>query len=97
MTTAIDNPQTIDRGTAPLQAPEPRYVGLPSARVYSSLSIRTLRRFISEGLLRVYRPVPGRTLIDLGELDRLIQDAAGRPASRQRGPGQRAKTVADAA
>jgi excisionase family DNA binding protein len=49
---------------------------------YTGLSERTIHRMITDGRLSGHRPVPGRLLIDLRQLDDLIQKSAGMPGSR---------------
>ena len=49
------------------------YLSLKSASFYCDLSQKTLRRFISEGSLKEYRPARGKVLIKREELDALIE------------------------
>lgn len=51
------------------------YFSLKSAAYYSDLSQKTLRRFISEGRLKAYRPARGKVLIKKKELDALIEQS----------------------
>lgn len=50
----------------------PRYVPLNEAADYATLSERTIRRYITQGLLTGYRIGPRQIRIDLNELDALF-------------------------
>jgi hypothetical protein len=51
----------------------PKYVNLNQGAQRSGLSVKTLRRLIARGALTAYRPVPGRLLLSVEQLDRLIE------------------------
>lgn len=57
------------RGKAAGATPSPRYVPLGEAADYAGFSTRTLRRYISQGLLIGYRVGPRHIRIDLNEVD----------------------------
>jgi excisionase family DNA binding protein len=59
----------------------PRYASYEQAGRYCGLSPRTIRKLIEQGRLRRYHPVPGRTVVDLHELDRLILASSNAPES----------------
>lgn len=69
--------------------PGPRYVTLAEAADYAGFSIRTIRRYISQGLLIGYRVGPKHIRIDLNEVDGMFStiptgihaDAAGHKRS----------------
>jgi hypothetical protein len=61
-----------------------RYATIEQSATYSGLSDKTLRRLSAAGKLIGYRPVPGRVLLDLQQLDALIRDSAGRIGTRGR-------------
>ena len=62
-----------------------RYVTYPQASAYSGLSERSLRRLAARGELAVYRPVPGRVVLDLRQLDAFIRSTGNRCIRRSRG------------
>lgn len=53
-----------------------RWLDLPEAGRYCTLSVRTLRRLISSGTLTPHRLVPGKELLDRTELDAAIGGSA---------------------
>jgi hypothetical protein len=55
---------------------------LKVAEEFSGVSQRTLRRLIARQELTPYRPVRGRVLVDLRELDALIRSSAGAAETR---------------
>jgi excisionase family DNA binding protein len=57
-----------------------RWLSIAKAADYSSLAEATLRRLVREGRLTAHRPVSGRMLIDIYELDELMLASAGAPA-----------------
>jgi excisionase family DNA binding protein len=59
-----------------------RYATLKVAEEFSGVSQRTLRRLIARQRLTSYRPVRGRVLVDLRELDALIRSTAGAAGTR---------------
>jgi excisionase family DNA binding protein len=48
------------------------YLSLPQGEAYSGLSQMTIRRLEKKGLLKFYRPVPGRTLLNKQELEQYL-------------------------
>ncbi len=62
-----------------------RWAHLKEAATYSGLTQQCLRNYGRDGMLALRRPrrkgaTKGATLVDLRELDRLIEGAAGLPA-----------------
>jgi excisionase family DNA binding protein len=55
-----------------------RYLSVADASAYCALSQDTLRGMLSSGRLTAYRPVRGRVLIDVRELDAVIQASTKR-------------------
>ncbi len=60
-----------------------RLLGLTDAAAYLSVTVRSLYRFIAQGEITPVR-LPGfrRTLIDRGDLDKLIAEAKQREVER---------------
>lgn len=54
--------------------PAPAYLDLAAASAHAGLSVRTLRRFITQGRLPAYRP-GGKILVRRIDLERLITSA----------------------
>ena len=67
-----------------LAKPERGYLSVKNGALYSDLSEKTLRRFISAGRLKAYRPARGKILVKKTELDTLIQQST-KPIRRGRG------------
>lgn len=51
----------------------PRLTSIASAAEYADVSARTIRRYISTGLIPGYRVGPRLVKVDLGDLDNLAQ------------------------
>lgn len=68
---------------APMALMEPRrYITVQTASKAYGLGISTLRKFVRDGRLTAYRPVPGRLLMAVGELEGLIAGSAGQRNTR---------------
>lgn len=50
-----------------------KYATVAEAVRWSGLTERTIRRMMAEKKLSTHRPTPGRVLIDLDELDKVIK------------------------
>jgi excisionase family DNA binding protein len=50
-----------------------------AAAAYVGLSVKSIRRMIEDGTLTVYRPRPGRVLVDFAELAKVVRLSAGWP------------------
>lgn len=61
-----------------------RYVSIVEAAEYAGLSDGTIRNLIAMQQLTAFRPVPGRIVIDLQELDRFVRESAGKRCTRGR-------------
>jgi excisionase family DNA binding protein len=59
-----------------------RYTTIKGAAEYSGVSERTIRRLIARQRLTAFRPVAGRVLVDLRELDAAIRSSAGTASTR---------------
>ena len=65
---------TTARRTRRAAAPPPkRLTSLANAAAYADVSIRSIRRWISSGLIPGYRVGPRLVKVDLDDLDRLAQ------------------------
>jgi excisionase family DNA binding protein len=62
-----------------------RWLSVEGAAHYGSMSPTTIRSLLASGRLTGYRPVPGKILIDRGELDSLVSSSAGPGAKNGRG------------
>ncbi len=62
--------------------PAQRYASISGAATYAGLSQESIRRKIRAGELTVFRPFPGKLLVDLRELDRLVRNSAGKSSTR---------------
>jgi hypothetical protein len=60
----------------------PRYSTIRGAAQYCGLCERSISRMIAARKLTAFRPVGGRTLVDLKELENLIQSTAGKAGKR---------------
>ena len=67
-----------------LSKPERGYFFVKNGAIYSDLSEKTLRRFISSGRLKAYRPARGKILVKKKELDALIEQST-KPLRKGRG------------
>jgi excisionase family DNA binding protein len=56
-----------------------RWATVNGAASHSAMSEESIRRLIAAGKLKAHRPVRGRILIDLRELDTLIETSVGVP------------------
>jgi excisionase family DNA binding protein len=61
-----------------------RYAAVAEVAAYTGLSEGTIRTLLATGALTTFRPVPGRILLDLHEVDRLIRKSAGRQSTQGR-------------
>ena len=78
------------------QTISPRFGSYPEAETYSGLSQSTLRMLVREGRLTVYRPVPGRTLLDFRQLDDVVRSGAGKPTARDMAAAHHRRAMAKA-
>jgi hypothetical protein len=62
----------MDQQTAQTTAPPGPWLTLPEAAERARISRRGLGRLLRQGLVRKYRPTPGRAVISADELDRAI-------------------------
>lgn len=67
-----------------LYKPERGFLSLKNGALYSDLSEKTLRRFISAGRLKAYRPARGKVLVKKKELEALIEQST-KPLRKGRG------------
>jgi excisionase family DNA binding protein len=74
--------QAVRRWEMTITTIKARWATAVQAASYTGLSEKTIKRMVTDGRLAGHRPVPGRLLIDLRELDELIQKSAGVPGSR---------------
>jgi excisionase family DNA binding protein len=63
-----------------LPAVPPRYLSVPEAARYASLSADSIRAMLAAGKLTALRPVPGRVVIDRRELDAAVLASTRKPA-----------------
>lgn len=61
-----------------------KYVSIAETSVYTGLSASTIRNLIARQELTVYRPVPGRTMLSIEEIDRYMRRAKNKPSTRGR-------------
>ena len=61
-----------------------RFATVEGASQYCGLSRRSLWRLLARKELTAFRPIPGRVLIDLAELDALVRSGAGICGTRGR-------------
>jgi excisionase family DNA binding protein len=61
-----------------------KYVSMAQAAEYAGLSEGTIRNLIAMRELTAYRPVPGRIVLDLEEIDRFVRDSEGQRSTRGR-------------
>ena len=59
-----------------------KYVGIQGAAVLSGLSVPTIRHLVARGELVAYRPVPGKLVVSVEQLDSYIRSTAGQQSSR---------------
>ncbi|MGE3804686.1 MAG: hypothetical protein AB7K24_08455 [Gemmataceae bacterium] len=69
--------QQKKRSTSQQQPPiSKRYSDVYGVMLYTSLSESTIRRALASGELTAFRPVPGRVLLDLNQVDQWMQSGA---------------------
>jgi excisionase family DNA binding protein len=61
-----------------LNVPEKRYATVPQVALFTGLSDGTIRNLLATGQLTGYRPVPGRILLDLREVENFMHESAKR-------------------
>lgn len=59
-----------------------RYATVTEAAHFSGLSEKTIRRLLARRSLKAYRPVAGRIVVSLQELEAVIEGSAGAAGSR---------------
>jgi excisionase family DNA binding protein len=59
--------------------PAPRFLTVRQAAEYTALSQDSIRSMLARGRLTALRPVQGRVVIDLRELDAVVTSSSGRP------------------
>ncbi len=59
-----------------------KYVAISQAAEFAGLSPGTIRNLIATGELTAFRPVPGRIVLDLYEVDRLVRGSSGQSSTR---------------
>jgi excisionase family DNA binding protein len=69
------------------RSPWSPWLKMDAAAQYSSLSTKTLGRFIKSGKLKAYRPTAGSILLKRDEIDAMIRATAGRRSTRGRKAG----------
>ena len=73
-----DRGRPNSKGAAESQ-PLPRFIGVTGAGRYTGLSNSSIRRLLASGKLTGLRPVRGRILIDLRELESLMRTSVSSP------------------
>jgi len=68
--------------------PPPRFVSIANAALRVGVSVDAIRDLLARGTLRGFRPVKGRVVIELAELDRLVLSSTDTPTV---GRGRRRK------
>ena len=63
---------------------EKKYVTMQEAAEFTGLSVGTIRNLIATLELTGFRPVPGRIVLDLQELDRFVRRSIGKCSTRGR-------------
>lgn len=58
------------------------YVTVAEAAHYTGLSEGTIRNLMATRELTAFRPVPGRVLLDLNDVDKFMRRSANRPGTR---------------
>jgi len=56
-----------------------RFLGVADAGRYAGLSPESVRRLIASGKLTAYRPVKGRVVVDVRQLDALVLGSTAMP------------------
>ena len=75
----------LDQIAEQLNQPPQRFLGVDDAAVYTGLSAESIRRALSAGKLMAHRPVRGRVLLDIRELESWVTASAGRRIRNGRG------------
>ncbi|HEY7423273.1 MAG TPA: hypothetical protein VH682_03435 [Gemmataceae bacterium] len=63
----------------------PRWMHYPAMATYSGVSEMTLRRLVDAGRLHVSKPTPRTALLDRLEVDRYLEECAGRNECQEAG------------
>ncbi len=58
------------------------FASVKGAMEFCGLSERTIRQMLADGRLTPYRPIPGRVLISLEELEKLIRESRNQEGAR---------------
>ena len=64
--------QKVDRLLEETQRAHARFLGVDAAAEHASLSPESIRRLIAGGRLTALRPVRGRVVVDVRQLDALV-------------------------
>lgn len=83
----IEIKQAVSSLQTEFQAGNQRWIRVPAAAAYASVSERSIRGLIAAGKLKPHRPVRGVVLVDKRELDNLIESST---AGIRKGRGIRA-------
>ena len=62
------------------------YVSIDEAAAYTGLSAGTIRNLLATLELTAFRPVPGRIVLDIREVERFVRKSAGRRSTRGQKP-----------
>jgi excisionase family DNA binding protein len=71
--------QKVDRLLEDTQRAHARFRSVAGAASYTGLSTESIRRLIAAGKLVAYRPVRGRIVVDLRQLDALVLGSTSTP------------------
>ncbi len=69
----------LDQLLADRTKPNQRFLGIVDAARYAGLSPESVRRLIAGGRLTAYRPVKGRVVVDVRQLDALVLGSTTMP------------------
>lgn len=61
-----------------------KYATIAEVADFTGLSEGTIRNLLTMRELTAYRPVPGRIVLDLQEVEKFVRDSAERPSARGR-------------
>jgi excisionase family DNA binding protein len=61
-----------------------KYVTVQKAAEFTGLSVATIRNLIATRDLTAFRPVPGRIVLDLSEIDKFMRRSSGQSSTRGR-------------
>ena len=61
-----------------------KYVTIAEAAEYSGLSVGTIRNLVAMQDLSSFRPVPGRIVLDLEDIERFVRRSRGKSSTRGR-------------